>query len=465
MFLGVVPDALIEQITHSIDFATWRSVHVCCSGTFRMERGVLAQHSDARIFSNDVSVFTVPIGRYLLGRETPLTFMGELAFVEDILRDAPYLARIAAVMVASDMGKYAAGTPNRYKAQYLRHYRTNFAVLVKATEEKLKKTLDGIAITDFVAGDWVEHARRAVEAGGGVAAFPPFFKAGYEKMFEWIGANIAWEPPRYPLYDPKSLPGIVDEIEASGAPYCILTDQTLEGREPVIEYLAGRRLPHYCYSSEGRASFFRSYYAGKSFVYDAIDLSRVTAQSRVTVTPTAGEQVAYIKDIYLAKGIVHSSGRFNFFIHIDGMLVGALIYDNEKYGAQGSVSGLYLLSDVSISRDAKLSKLVAKMALSRSVISVMEKRDLKRFGRVTTTAFTKHPVSMKYRGIFQKTTSRPSTNPLDEPGTNILQYAAEPIADTPQQIFDWWWSKYGKAEMGKARNRAAQNRPQNAAQA
>lgn len=464
MFLGVVPDTLIEQITRSIDFRTWKEVFVCCSGTFRMERGVLTQHPDARVTSNDVSIFTVPIGRYLLGQETPITFTGELEFAEDLLRNAPYISRIAAIMVASDMSKYAVGGRNRYKDQYLAFYRANFGPLVKATEAKLTKSFDKIRISGFFAGDWVEHAREAMKRGAGIAAFPPFFKGGYEKMFEWIGDNIEWDAPSYNLYDPSDLKGIFDEIEASGVPYCVLTDQVFEGYEPTVEWVSGRRLPHYCYTSKGTSSFFRAFYSGKPFRYKPIDITKLTENTEVRIVPTDGQHIAHIKDVYLQKGIVHSSGRFNFFVYLDDMLAGAVIYDNEKYGSPGPGSGLYLLSDLSLTREARISKLIARLTLSRAVIRIMEKRDLKRFMRISTTAFTRHAVSMKYRGTgYEKSSSRPSTSPLDPPGTNIVQYVGEPIEDTLQQIYSWWWGKHGKSEVGKARNRAAEHRPADAA--
>lgn len=65
MFLGVVPERCITQVLRTIDFTQWQDIYVCCSGTFRFERAILSTAPQARLYSNDVSVFTVPIGRYL----------------------------------------------------------------------------------------------------------------------------------------------------------------------------------------------------------------------------------------------------------------------------------------------------------------------------------------------------------------------------------------------------------------
>jgi hypothetical protein len=110
-------------------------------------------------------------------------------------------------------------------------------------------------------------------------------------------------------------------------------------------------------------------------------------------------------------------------------------------------------------REGRLSKLVSRMALSHTVIRVLEKSMLERFARVTTTAFSKHPVSMKYRGIFEKTSARLSDT---QPGINILQYQGKVTDEDPQQVYEWWWRRFGKSAVASARNGDAPRRSENA---
>jgi len=460
MFFGAVPDKLIEQILKVIDFGQWEETFVCCSGTFRIERGILQRHPDAKIFSNDVSIFSVPLGRYLMGEETPIQFHGQLEFVEELLQGAPYIDRLSALLVATDYAKHASGKPNVFKTKHSAHYRKHFAELTKKTSVKVAASMKGLTLSGFNACDWLLHAKEAMRRGAGIAAFPPFFRGDYEAMFRFVNENVAWTAPRYDLYNPEDLPLIVENIRESGSPYCVLTDQVLEGHTPCIEFVSGRKVPHFCYASTEHASFRRFYQSGTPFRYKPVDFTKLTPTTKCTIVPADHNGVAFIKDVYLQKTIIHSAGRGNFWVYLDDMLLGAIVYELGKYNGAGETEKqLYLLSDVTTSREGRLSKLVAKAALCKSVVHEMEKKFLERFDVVVTTARTKNPVSMKYRGIYDKRSMRPSDDPKDPPGTNIIQYARGPIVDTPQQVYDWWWKQYGKQSVGQARNKAGKGGP------
>ena len=144
----------------------------------------------------------------------------------------------------------------------------------------------------------------------------------------------------------------------------------------------------------------------------------------------------FLKDVYLAKGIVHSTGLVNFLVFLDGQLVGGIIYALSKYGDRHSV---YLLSDVTVTGEGRLSKLVALLATSRTLVRLVEKKVMDRIGEVVTTARTKNAVSMKYRGIYELKTRRPSDIP--EEG-NILQYHSKVREQTPQELYDDWFKRH-----------------------
>lgn len=65
---------------------------------------------------------------------------------------------------------------------------------------------------------------------------------------------------------------------------------------------------------------------------------------------------------------------------------------------------IYLLTDFSISPtcEKNLSKLVLYCILSKEVKMLAEKVTGKRVKTITTNAFSKNPVSMKYRGLFEQ---------------------------------------------------------------
>ena len=82
-----------------------------------------------------------------------------------------------------------------------------------------------------------------------------------------------------------------------------------------------------------------------------------------------------------------------------------------------------LLSDVTLSNENKLSKLISMIATSMSLIKPLQNRRLDHIEYITTTAFTNRPMSMKYRGIYELNSRRPSDDPLD--GYDyVLQYGS-----------------------------------------
>jgi hypothetical protein len=433
MFIGAIPKQVAEQIVTSVPFGDWGEIYLCCSGSFRMEQAIGAAFPHVPIHSNDVSLYSTAIGQLALQKPITLTFRSRLAFVEDLLKGADFLTRVSAVLVAHDMSKFVG--KNEYAKKHFSYYEIHFAELLEKAVGKLTKVMPEIRIAEYFAGDWRLHAEQAIKAGAGIAAFPPFFMGDYEKQYAFLEDSIAWEAPSYDLYDPKQLDGLLTHFEETGTPYCVVSDQLWEHRKPVMEYVTGRKKPHYGYWS-GRSSVRHIFNKPQPFRYKPIEVSKITAASKITITLADAKHMNFLKDVYLAKGIIHSTGMMNFMIFIDGMLVGGIIYALAKYGNRHSI---YLLSDVTISSEGKLSKLVALIATSRTLVRLVEKKVMDRIDEVVTTARSKNAVSMKYRDIYELASRRPSDVP--EEG-NILQYHSAVREQTPQELFEFWHRKY-----------------------
>jgi hypothetical protein len=452
MFFGAVPTDVIQQLFKIIDFRQWSETYVCCSGGFRIERGLLQAYPGIIVRSNDVSIFSTAIAKIALGEHMDIKFHSKLSWVEDRLQTGSFLERTAAMMVVFDMARHLTGNRNRYKDSHLREYERVFPALLEKTSTKVGQICAQMPIASYFAGDWLQHVDAAIAGGHGIACFPPFFRGDYEKQFELLHDNIDWPAPSYPMYDPATLPEHVQRIVESGVPYCILTDQHIEGQKPVLEYVTGRKVPHFCYANTGHSSYRHFTQAPEPFKYTPVDIARVTKDSKISIVECDYKYVNFLKDIYLQRNIVHTGGMMNFLVYIDGMLVGALVYTLSKYNTHNDdeTSEIYLLSDVTVSREAKFSKLVARLAGSNTVLRRLNVRYLSRFNLVVTTARTKNPVSMKYRGIYELLSKRPADNP--EEG-NILQYGIRATDDTPQDMFNWWWKSYGRKANEEARRK------------
>jgi hypothetical protein len=426
MFVGAVPKPAIEQITRSVPFDEWGEVFVGCSGSFRFDRAVKARHPTVKVHSNDVSLLSCSIGALATGAEFDIEFVGDLAFVQDVVGELPFLARVAAVEVVMEMAKYRA--PNIYAVTHYEHYRSRFRDFLAPAMARLESFLVGLDIDSFLPGDFRQQAQRAAAAGGGVATFSPTWKNGYERLYRFLDENTRWDRPAYDVWDPANLESWMDELDAIGVRYCILADHAMERREPTTVYVSDSNHPIYTFSDKAAASIRRASHHSQPFGYRPLDPDAIGPRSVVDVVHATSAQMNFLKDAYLAKGIAHTSGMANFLVFVDGCLAGGFIYTREKYGG----NDIYLLSDFALAPKSRISKLIAMMATCRTITRRLEIKFGKKFGLVKTTAFTNKPTSMKYRGIYELTSRKPG----------MLNYASEIRDLTPQQIYIEWFQRF-----------------------
>lgn len=430
MFIGSVPKPVVEQIMRLVPFGDWRKVFVCCSGSFRVDRAIAREFPRADVYSNDVSLLSCALGGLAVGREMDIKFTGRLEFVEHVLANRGYLDRVAAVIVALELAKYASD--NEHSRAHFNHYVLAFEHYLEKGRALVDKFVLETRIKDFFAGDFRQHALQADLNGGGVVAFPPTYKGGYERLYKFLHENTQWTEPAYDIWNPKELDAWVGEMAERGTRFCVFADQVLTHGERIAEFYNPSNRPVYVYANDASGSSIRrNTNRAEEFKYTPVDASKLTRNSTVQLLSTDGAHMNYLKNIYLAKNIQHVTGTFNFLVLVDGMLVGGFIQTRSKWG---HLDDLYMLSDFCISRERKLSKLVAMLATCRQVIDVIERKMLTRIKSIDTTAFTTKPISMKYRGIYELVGRK----------EGHLQYRSGVREADPQQIYREWFDKYGR---------------------
>jgi hypothetical protein len=452
-FLGTVPTDIIRAALRTSDVKTWKSVYVACSGTFRIERMLFSSDPGLQVHSNDVSLLSVAIGKYLRGEQLAFRFKGQLGFVEDL--DLCPSERIAAIIVALNISGYAVGKPNPYKAANLAHHVAKFASYISQVRKRLDDLPVLLPIASFSPCDWLDHVGRAIESGAGVLAYPPTVEGGYEKMFGFLNENVDWTPPDYRIWNPSDLPAVIEKLDRAGTPYFVYTDRPIQGRRPALECVRKGFLPVLGYSSSQRTAFLAPKSGqGESFAYRRIDPRQLSASSKVSIEVLSGAKMTFLKYVFLKKTILFGAGDINLAVYLDGMLAGGIVYKRDQYRPNRSI---FLLSDFSTTREARIAKLIARVATSRDLIRLAEKRYVERFERVLTAVFSDNPVSMKYRGSFELLKREEVNGPA---GRYSLSYASEVRSESIQEAYAWWWARDGKREVGKARDGAAKSRPE-----
>jgi len=432
MFVGSVPKVVVSQILDVVDFKDWGSVFVCCSGSFRVDRTIKAKYPTCKIISNDVSLYSVAIGRLMTGEPFPIIFTERLAFVEKLV-GADFLDRVAAVLVAHELAAYKGD--NAWAHAHFNHYVTSFASYHEQARSRLEAMLAGPKVDQFIAGDFRQMAVLAKKAKGGVVAFPPTYKGGYEQLFKFVDGNTEWKRPAYDVWDPIGLEAWVEELKTAAVPYCVFSDHLFEGKsnKPVTSYSTDGRKTVYTYANTKAASVRQTQHRSTPFRYEPVDPWELTPNTKVHIVEATSQQLNFLKDLYLAKSIAHVSGEASHLVYLDGKLAGAFIYQRSKFGKQGSI---YLLSDFAIVTERKLSKLICLLATSTVTVSAFERKTLTKLHSLSTTAFTKRPVSMKYRGVFDVYNRKPG----------MINYVSLVRHGTPQELYKLWYSKWAKKQ-------------------
>ena len=429
MFIGSLPKKVIQQAISHIDLNNWRGVHVCCSGSFKIEQAIRSVNTTIPIHSNDVSLISSIVGYAKTGYEIVFNFKNDLDYLNKYLSTDAEI-QLALIAYAMQIGKYKSD--NQYCNARRDFLEREIEAIIQSNKERAKKYLEQISISSFFCGDFIQHIEAAKDSGSGVMVFAPTYKGGYERLYKVINDNVDWaDEPSYEIYDPKQTHDIIERLYDENRNFIFFADQQYDDIKPTMVY-EGSNKPIFAYTNSRKSSIRRDSSRAKAFKYTAIDTNLIGEKSKVTAVVATSEAMNFLKDIYLAKGIKHKNGMFNVLFYVDGMLAGGAIYSLPQFGDK--LRQIYILSDFSLSRRRKLSKLIAMLATSNQIIDYINKKYFINIERVLTTAFTKKPVSMKYRGIFR----------LDAKKDGFLNYSSEIRDKTLDEIYGEWFRKYGQ---------------------
>ncbi|EBV1888632.1 hypothetical protein DN122_07445 [Salmonella enterica subsp. enterica serovar Coquilhatville] len=424
MFIGSIPKKLITQILGNIHLKP--RVYIGCSGSFRTEHAIKNLMPDTQVFGNDVSLLSCAVGKLLTDEKMDVEFSGRLEPLNMVRGDAVW--NTAAICIAITLARFKGN--NEYSKSHFAHIIRNVHDYHRIEREKIEKYIDGFRLNGFHAGDFHDQITAARENDGSVIMFAPTYKGGYENIYKFVNENTKWKSPSYGVWDPEGTEELIQQLLDENMNFAIVSDRRMESIEPRIMF-AGSNKPIYMYANDARSSLRRETKKAQAFRYRVIDPDAINENSRVEIKLLTSQQLNFLKDVYLAKGINHKSGMLNFAVFIDDMLAGAFIFSMAQYGDK--IHSIYMLSDFSTSRKRKISKLIPMLATSRDVINLVNRKYVIDIQSVYTTAFTKNPVSMKYRGIYE----------LAKRGEGFLNYSSAIREQAPQDIFNYWYKRYG----------------------
>ena len=419
----------IKQLLKVSSFNPDNPVYIACSGNFKIEQALLQKYPSLKIHSNDVSIYSSVIGSLATGKPISFEFKDRLVFINDLVRGKPYSYAVAGVIFALTLSKFTG------KSEF---HKKSFDVLIESAphhlekiNENLLKLLSAIPIAAYKACDFIQHIDEAIFSGATLFMYPPTYKSGYERMFKFCNENIEWNAPDYQIWDPKGLPDLVKKINGSGVDWFLLSDVMIDGAPVLARLKQFFKRDVLIFGKGSKSSLIKVSPKTEQFTFSVPTENDLVDNAKIRFAFLSTGQINFIRTVYLNKSIEFSMEGTKLAVMISDKLAGILMYKKPNVNDPSTV---LLLSDTPTTNKYRLSKLISYLSLSPEALLFYERTNLMRAQKIKTIVYTKKPVSMKYRGIYE----------IESRREGVIVYAQNKSIKSAQEIYNEWRLKWFK---------------------
>ena len=407
-FIGAVASKVRQTIAH---FAREieQPVLICGAGNFTVPSVLRSGGYDGAISACDVSLYSCALGHYLAGAGMAIREReGCPEHLRGLLRTATPLDVAASVALLLDLRECWQRT-NPYQERQFGQAVEAWDAHMERTRTRLEAYRAHIGQMDYAAEDGFAFLRRH-HCAHAVFAFPPTYRRGYEKLERLFTEIVEWSPPQYREMTDKSLD--LYEMVAGFDSYFVVLEKELPEvyailGEPVAVLPRGRGTRTYILARRVRRRIVVRQTVKSASLGPVWPADRpVTGGEDIGVAALTLAQTLRMNELFLSRRIDYFTGGVGLSLGflLDGRIFGKADFcpSAHQWNLPRPLPMIYLMSDLAVpSCEARLSKLVLGCILSREVRDLVALRWLEAFGWVITTAFSRHPVSMKYRGLFE----------------------------------------------------------------
>lgn len=415
MFQGSLPEKAIKVISNIVKGWDCNKIYVGCCGNLSVERSI-SKFYKGNIYSCDVTIYSCTLGRYFAGKPLKVkwneAYNGRCKYLAKYCKTSEDL--VATMLLATEILKFDNPDEkrmNQYAYRMLGAYEKQFPKLHKKTVENIKSVK--LKLSGFFCGDVMEFLER-LDHSGGFISFPPFYKGGYEKMWEQLERIFVFKKPEYKIFDPDTDIHVFANKVKKVDNFIIGTERLLpEFKEHYCStVMTGNGKPIYLYSSETKRKIFVKEKKRKyTLKVKRLSPERedIGSPDNIKICELNHGQFEELRAVYLDKGISPKTetAAYGVFTKDQDELLGCFAISSSLTltDFQTSIDGptMYLMSDFAVrpTKIKHLSKLVLYCVLSKEVKFLMEGVLGSRVNSIVTNAFCNNPVSMKYRGIFE----------------------------------------------------------------
>jgi len=400
LFTGSVCQQVREWFRLNSHLLAGRRVLSGCCGNFTIETVLSQAHpGPAEIISNDVSLYSSALGAYFTGEQ-----LEGLSVVDPRYEwvvpylDSP-LSTAAVIVVLLSAAPFSSGR-TAYHRRIFSQFMGQFGTLHEKAIAQLKARREALRVSRYVPQDVAEFIRGR-QGGDVFLSFMPTYAGGYERLYRFIDDIFAWTGrPSYVVMDADGKQAILDRLRQQGQ-YVHIDDMRRDEMPLVAIVQGGRSRTVYVHADlEGLRSqvYRRGSVEHKRPKVPVLGPDEVVDGDEVTFVSLTNQEFAWVRDQYLNAKIIPADPSWRFGVCLGGRLAGILGFARDKGGVE-----YYLLSDLAVYSRAyrRLSKLIVSVANTQEMRKLLRQQTGQFWGTFSTTAFTRRPVSMKYRGVLE----------------------------------------------------------------
>lgn len=408
MFVGAITKTVRQAIANYSSHVKLPCLLVG-AGNFTVASVLRSGGYKSEIKSCDVSLYTSVLGAYLSNGEIEISEKPDCPeHLAGFLDVSSRLRAAVTVALIYDL-REVWQLKNPFQERVFYNYKFHWAELVTSAEKKLQAYKNHIGHLEYKPQDGFAFLKEH-NPDHTVFTFPPTYKQGYEKLEKLLRAVINWAPPVYQEMTDKSLD--LYKTIADYKAYFVVLAKELPDIYDILGYPVAI-LP----SGRGKHTYIIAKKPEKTFVVKKIIKSEpvgriwhpqepVTGKEKLSFAAITLAQSIRLNELFLSTKIDYFSGGVGVSLafFLDEKIIGKVDFApaTHQWKLSEEKSMIYILSDLTVASEIKrLSKLVLLCLLSKEVKTVLNLKYIEDFGYAITTAFSNHPVSMKYRGIFK----------------------------------------------------------------
>ena len=422
-----------------------------CAGNFTVGSALRSGGYKGRISGCDITLYTSALGAALAGDNLDVFIKEDcpeqLRNFIDVSSPIRFCASVSLMLDLRQVWK----NKNIWHRRTLTNTSADWKNLMAKTMQNFEKYAahmklgEGFQYKPFDAVDFLnEHDKEHAV----FIAPPTFGSKDYINQEKMLAASVDWKAPTYQEISFKDVE-IYEKI-TSFAEWMIIMERPLPEiekilGEPVAVVHKGRKSVTYAYGHSKQRVVTRAYLPSKNIPAPLSGDTRFSGEEKVGLIFLDKKQSVRMNQHYMSTRVDYylADVALSIGLMVGGKIIGKLDYNLTKHNwaLPDKRLQIYQRSDLAVpSAEKRLAKLVLLFSQSHEVKKLIDDTFKDNYSYTVTTAFSKNPVSMKYRGIYKLHKKIPD----EEQEGFRLNYYGELGLYSLEEAFKLWLKKYRK---------------------